>query len=168
VKKMAISGECEVLPGGYVAADALARRTGPSDKGFVAMSFDESLEDAYTNGLQCGIMKAGYDPVRVDRVEHVNRIDDEIIAQIRRSRFLVADFTQGDDGARGGVYYEAGFAHGLGIPVIFTCHENSLGHLHFDTRQYNHIVWEEPEQLRRELMNRICATVGDGPEKTVP
>ena len=69
--------------------------------------------------LNCGIEDAGYEAVRIDEKEHTNKIDDEIIAEIRRSRFVVADFTQGKDGARGGVYYEAGFAHGLGIEVIF-------------------------------------------------
>ena len=47
----------------------------------------------------------------------MDKIDDEIIGEIRRSRFLVADFTHGDKGARGSVYYEAGFAYGLGLPV---------------------------------------------------
>ena len=61
--------------------------------------------------------------MRIDQKEHLNRIDDEIIAEIRRTRFLVADCTQGETGPRGGVYYEAGFAHGLKIPVVmkFRC-----------------------------------------------
>jgi hypothetical protein len=42
---------------------------------------------------------------------------------------LVADFT----GQRGGVYWEAGFAQGLGIPVIRTCKSDELWKLHFDT-----------------------------------
>ena len=92
--------------------------------------------------------------------EHVNKIDDEIIAEIRRSRFLVADFTQGQDGARGGVYFEAGFAFGLGIPVIYTCRKDMIEKLAFDTRQYNHIFWECNEDLRRSLGNRIAATIG--------
>ena len=69
---------------------------------------------------------------------------DEIIAEIRRSRFLVADFTHGEDGARGGVYYEAGFANGLGIKVIHTCREDAVRTLHFDTSHINHIVWRSP------------------------
>ena len=68
-------------------------------------------------------------------------------------------------GARGGVYYEAGFAHGFGIEVIFTCREDALKHVHFDTRQYNHIVWETPKELRQRLAARISAVIGDGPRK---
>ena len=116
-------------------------------------------------GFDPAIREVGYKPVRVDRMEHVNKIDDEIIAEIRKARFVLVDFTQGGKEARGGVYYEAGFAHGLGVPVIFTCQKDSFGHVHFDTRQYSHIVWTEPEELRRNLANRIAAVIGEGPNK---
>ena len=138
----------------------------PSSRAFIAMWFDDSMRDAWEQGISPAIRDAGYEPVRIDQREHVNKIDDEIVAEIRRSRFVVADFTQGRTGARGGVYYEAGFAHGLDIPVMFTCRKDSLDKVHFDTRQYNHIVWIEPEELRQSLKNRIAAVVGDGPNKT--
>ena len=135
-----------------------------SSQAFVAMWFDDSMAGCYENGIEPGIRDAGYEPLRIDRKEHVNKIDDEIIAEIRRSRFLVADFTQGPDGARGGVYYEAGFAHGLDLPVIFTCRQDSLDKLHFDTSHYNHIVWDNHAELRTTLTNRILAVIGEGPE----
>lgn len=135
-----------------------------STQAFVAMWFDDSMNEAFKQGMESAVSQAGYSPMRIDRKEHINKIDDEIVAEIRRSRFLVADFTQGPDGARGGVYYEAGFAHGLGIPVIFTCHEKSVDTLHFDTNHYNHIVWTTPEELREKLKNRILAVIGEGPE----
>ena len=68
------------------------------------MWFDESTNDAYEFGIEPAIEQAGYNPLRIDRNEHINKIDDEIIEEIRRSRFVVADFSQGPDGARGGVY----------------------------------------------------------------
>ena len=104
--------------------------------------------------------------MRIDRDPSVDKIDDAIIAEIRRSRFLIADFTHGEDGARGGVYYEAGYAHGLGIPVIFTCHKDKIDELHFDTRQYAHIVWDSPEELRTLLRDRILARIEEGPNAT--
>jgi hypothetical protein len=67
----------------------------------------------------------------------------------------VADFT----GNREGVYYEAGFAQGLDIPVIWTVREDWLGKIHFDTRQYNHIHYRTPDELLRALKNRIMATI---------
>ncbi len=135
-----------------------------SSQVFVAMWFDYSMNQAYEAGIEPAIKEAGYKPLRIDRKEHVNKIDDEIIAELRRSRFLVADFTQGDEGARGGVYYEAGFAQGLDLPVIFTCKKDSVEKLHFDTEHYNHIVWTTPEELREKLKTRILAVLGEGPE----
>ena len=136
-----------------------------SSQAFVAMWFDEEMESAYEQGIRKGVEAAGYEPMRIDRKPDVNKIDDEIIAEIRRSRSLVADFTHGEDGARGGVYYEAGFAYGLGLPVIYSCRQDMVDQLHFDTRQYYHIVWETPEELRDSLAQRIKALIGAGPNK---
>ena len=134
-----------------------------SSQAFVAMWFNDSMDEAFDNGVRLAIADAGYSPLRIDRKPDINKIDDEIIAEIRRSRFLVADFTHGDNGARGGVYFEAGFAHGLGIPVIYMCRGDMVDKLHFDTRQYAHIVWNTPEELRDGLKNRIIARLGEGP-----
>lgn len=135
---------------------------------FVAMWFDEEMTIAYEAGIKNAVESAGYTPMRIDKKPDVNKIDDEIIAEIRRSRFLVADFTHGKDGARGGVYFEAGFAYGLGLPVIYSCRKDKVDQLHFDTRQYYHIVWENPADLCRDLKNRIQALIGEGPKKDIP
>ena len=119
------------------------------------MSFDGSLDNAWTDGLKLGIEDCGYDALRVDRKQHNEKICDVIIAEIRKSKFLVADFTR----HRNGVYFEAGMMMGLGRPVIFTCQKDDLGKVHFDTRQYNHIEWETPAELREKLKSRIQATI---------
>ena len=133
-----------------------------SSQAFLAMWLDQSMSGAFEEGFKPAIESAGYKPLRIDQKDHVNKIDDEIIAELRRSRFVIADFTQGKDGARGGVYYEAGFAQGMNLPVIFTCHQDCLDSLHFDTRQYNHIVWTTREDLRKKLKTRILAVIGEG------
>ena len=148
---------------GYTRLAELHQKRTNSTDAFVAMWFDPSMDMVWDEGIKPGIEDAGYRPVRIDATEHNDKIDDRIIAQIRRSRFIVADFTQGATGARGGVYYEAGFAHGLNLPVIFTCKKDLIEAVHFDTRQYNHITWESAAQLRRRLADRISATIGDGP-----
>jgi len=145
--------------------DELSNRSANSKQAFVAMWFDPSLNDSYENAIEPAIRDAGYEPRIIRKVEHNNKIDDEIIAEIRRSKFVIADFTCGfsKDGseaiARGGVYYEAGFAQGLGLPVIWTCHEDIISHVHFDTRQYNHIVWKDAADLKKRLYDRIRATI---------
>ena len=86
-----------------------------------------------------------------------------VVAAIRKARFVIADLTQGDEGARGGVYYEAGFANGLGLTVIFTCREDKFDLVHFDTNHQAHILWNGYENLRARLRRRIEAVVGRGP-----
>ncbi len=125
------------------------------DQAFVAMWFDASTEEAYNKGIQPAIEQLHYHPVVMNRLEHNDKICDRIIAEIRKSSILVADFT----GHRGGVYFEAGFTLGLGIPVIWTCREDDFDNLHFDTRQYNHIKWTTPEDLKQKLVDRIEATI---------
>jgi hypothetical protein len=162
---MRIFQELMLRPPGYARLAELDGTNVDSQQAFVAMWFDASMDDCYQNGILPAINDAGYKEQLIKHKQHINKIDDEIIAEIKRSRFLVADFTQGEDGARGGVYYEAGFAKGLDIPVIFTCREDVIKEVHFDTRQYNHILWETPEDLREQLKQRILAIIGEGPLK---
>lgn len=123
---------------------------------FVAMSFDKDLFSAYKNAIEPAIEATGYRPYRVDSAPYLDRIDAKIIAEIRNSRFIVADVTQ----QKSGVYYEAGFAYGLGLPVIWCVRHDDLKNVHFDTRQYNHIVWESEPELREKLEDFILATIG--------
>jgi hypothetical protein len=148
---------------GWQELDKLERTRTDSSQAFVAMWFHDSTNDAYFKGIAPALGATGYKPIRIDKKEHNNKIDDEIIAEIRRSRFLIADFICESKNVRGGVYYEAGFAQGLGIPVIWTCKDTALDDLHIDTRQYAHIVWRDPSDLYLQLKNRIGATIGDGP-----
>ena len=150
---------------GYARLAEIEKAATDSSKAFVAMWFDDSMDKVWDNAIKPGIEDAGYEAVRIDRKEHLNKIDDEIIAELRRARFVVADFTHGENGPRGGVYYEAGFAYGLNIQVIFSCRRDAIGEVHFDTRQYPHILWDmdELDAFRRALTTRISATIGDGP-----
>ena len=159
---------CRINVDGYGVVETLAKQRSVS-QAFVAMWFDDETKDTYEAGISKAIIDTGYKDYRVDKdIVHssdVGKIDDTIIAEIRRSRFLVADFTHGEKGIRGSVYYEAGFAHGLGIPVIYSCRQDQIEKLHFDTRQYYHIAWTTPEELQEALEKRILAMVGEGPLK---
>ena len=126
---------------------------------FVAMWFDESRDLIYKEAIEPAIREAGYHAIRIDKKEHVNRIDDEIIAELKQSRFLVADFT----GLRAGVYYEAGFMHGLGRNVFWIVEKQDLDKVHFDVRQYNFIDYDSPADAKSRLYYRIMAVEGEGP-----
>ena len=73
-------------------------------------------------------------------------IDDRMRVEIRSADFIVADLTHDSPGA----YWEAGFAEGLGKPVIYTCEQTKFqtSRTHFDTNHHLTIVWDtkDPDQ----------------------
>jgi len=82
------------------------------------------------------------------------------MAEIRRSRFVVADYT----GQVNGVYFEVGFALGRGLVVIPTCRRDQIASLHFDIKHLNTLVWGAPQDLAVSLRRRIEAVIGKGPD----
>lgn len=128
-----------------------------SKQAFVAMSFDEGLKNIFENGIAPAAKECGFEAIRVDTQEYNEKICERIIAEINKSKFVIADFTQN----KHGVYFEAGYALGLGIPVIWLCKKEQIdkGDLHFDTRQYNYINWADIEDLKERLVSRIQITI---------
>ncbi len=153
----------KIEPNGWSHLEELQKANSESNQGFVAIWFSDEMRKIYDEVISIGILEAGFTPHRVDQREHNDKIDDEIIAQIRKSRFVLADFT----GHRGGVYFEAGFAKGLNLEVIWTCREDDLDNLHFDIRQYNCITWNQDnlDHFKSRITNRIEAVLGRGKSK---
>jgi hypothetical protein len=157
-----ISNEYRITPNGWAHLSGIGAEA--KDQGFIAMAFSiPTANSLHIDGLIPGISNAGYTPMRIDRKDHNNRIDDEIVAEIRKSKFVVADLTDKNAGA----YFEAGFAMGLGIPVIWTCQQADIdkhGGIHFDTRQYSIVSWEQNklDDFVKRLTQRIEATIGHG------
>jgi hypothetical protein len=137
--------------------DYLQPTAGIPGKCFVAMSFDEDLKKpVWKEGIEPAVkIDCKMNPVRIDLVAHNDNIIDKIIAEIRTCQFMVADFT----GNKAGVYFEAGFAKGLGRPVIWTCREDDFKKVHFDIVQFSHIIWKDSGDLRMRLADRIKATI---------
>lgn len=121
---------------------------------FIAMWFNESMEEAYI-AIEKALLELGLSIIRIDKKQHNNEISGEILKEIKDSRFIIADVT----GQRNGVYFEAGFAMGLNKPVIWTCKSTDLTNIHFDTRQYNHVIWSDIDDLYKKIKDRIMFTV---------
>jgi len=143
-------------------------KTTQSEQAFVAMWFDDSMKDVYNKAIKPAIEAAGYSSYRVDDDRsHSDQITNKILAEIKNSKFLIADFTHGDSGARGGVYFEAGYAQGLGIPVLWLIKDN-MKNAHFDTNHYPHTIWKDGElkQLKQNIQDNIIAHqhIGKGPK----
>jgi hypothetical protein len=153
------AGGRRLMPKGYIAADELRSHRAASSQVFVAMCLNGAMKQIYDDSIEPGIRGAGFEPMLISEKEHANKIDDEIIAEIRRSAFIVADFTE----HRQNVYFETGFAIGLGLQVIWTCRQDHIKDLHFDIRQYNSIDWKDAADLKKRLKQRIEAMFGRGP-----
>lgn len=141
---------------GWEYLESVSGPVGRPKRVFVAMSFHESLDEAFALGIHSAVEEdCGLTCIRVDRLEHNEKICDRILAEIRRCDIVVADFTL----QRPGVYFEAGFALALNRTVIWTVRQDEIDKVHFDTRQYNHIVWSGHADLRSKLASRIHATL---------
>jgi hypothetical protein len=177
---------------GYQRLREIQKPNKDSRQCFVAMWFTPEMDEVFQQAIKPAIefidpkeTNSRFRAVKIDNVEHLNDINDEIIAQIRRSRFMVCDLS----GYRGGVYFEAGFAYGLGLEVIYTCMKDwtkeelltdgsgkqvdalfdSTGRkvavkkegVHFDLAHRNRIEWEDDnlEEFRGKLENRIKAVI---------
>ena len=129
-------------------------------KGFMAMKFgDAVLDGIVANVFKPAAKRAGFDLLRLDDVPRAGLIDDRLRVEIQASDFLVADLTHDNLGA----YWEAGYAEGLGKPVIYTCERSKFEatKTHFDTNHHLTIVWEAsaPEVATDSLKATIRATL---------
>ncbi len=142
-------------------------KEGSGVQAFVAMSFSPAMAPVEA-ALRAGILAAGYNPALVKDREFADGIIDRVYVEIRRSHFVVADFTKNNNGA----YLEAGFGLGLGLRVIGTCEASQLdpgnkNRVHFDVRGMNIIGWKRDNlaDLTLRLKQRILALFPQGPVK---
>ncbi|MCH7613002.1 MAG: hypothetical protein IIB45_06535 [Candidatus Marinimicrobia bacterium] len=120
-----------------------------SNSVFIALKYEEDLLEYFRNYISNAVEDAGYQAIIIYDKSHTNIIDDEMKVEIKRSRFIISDLTNNSRGA----YYEAGYAHGLGLPAIFTCNKNYFekpptdsDKIHFDTNHYPIHLWEFGEE----------------------
>ncbi len=121
--------------------------------GFVAMQFgDPELESFVKQVLKPATKEMGYDLVDMRDVARAGVIDNIMRTQIRDSAFVIADLTHDNSGA----YWEAGYAEGLGKPVIYICESAKFDEdsTHFDTNHCTTVPWsdDDPERFRRKLI----------------
>jgi len=129
-----------------------------SDKDvFVIMSFEKVLRDAYFIAIDPTLKRMGFNPVRVDQIQHNATVTPEIMRQIEKSVFVIADLT----GERPNVYYEVGYAHRADKEVILLSKKGTA--VHFDVAAINRIEYEDYTELTNALEQRvrgICERLG--------
>lgn len=128
-------------------------------KAFIAMEFgDQVLNQIVDSVFKPSVKQAGFDLFKLDDEPKAGLVDDRLRVEIQSSQFLIADLSHDNPGA----YWEAGYAEGLGKPVIYTCEKSKFDKekTHFDTNHHLTIIWdsEDPNDAGKSLKATIRAT----------
>ena len=121
--------------------------------GFIAMQFGDKELDPFVNEIVKPTVKdaTGHDLVDMRDVATAGIIDNIMRVRIREARFVIADLTHGNQGA----YWEAGYAEGLGKPVIYICEKTIFDteKTHFDTNHCTTVPWsrDDDEGFKQQL-----------------
>jgi len=139
-----------------LAAPAVAETTGAAvQKGYVfiamPMAGSEAAYDDVHDAIKDAARSCGLHAERVDEVQSNDRITDRLLESIRKAEFVVADLTD----ARPNVFYEAGYAYGLGKTPIYIARADTR--LEFDLKDYPIIFFKSMRQLREGLEKRLRA-----------
>jgi hypothetical protein len=122
---------------------------------FVIISFTPDMEPIFD-----GIKAAGVKhKLRVERVKDVPgdyRITDKVVQMIHAARIIVADLTH----ERPNVYFELGYARGLGKTVVTIAREGTK--LHFDVKDWTCFFYNDSRVVERYLDERFTYELGKG------
>ena len=118
---------------------------------FVAMPMDRddhALVDVL-EAIKSGANDCGITAERIDDDERSERITDRILDSIRKAEFVIIDLTH----ERPNVFFEAGYAHGIGKTPIYIAREGT--DIHFDVKDYPVIEFRNMKELRERLVRRL-------------
>jgi len=147
---------------GWNAVEQLRRGRSKRRTAFMAMPYgDAILDEVVKSCFTPALKKTGFHLERLDEEPMAGLIDDRLRVKIRGARFVIADLTHGNQGA----YWEAGFAEGLGKPVIYTCERTvfETKKTHFDTNHHLTVPWAQNnlDDAEERLKATIRATLPD-------
>lgn len=130
---------------------------------FIAMALGhEDTDKVYDDLIVPSLRDRKVRPIRIDRIEYNDDVDDRIIAELQECDFVIADLTY----ARPSVYFEAGYAQRK-VPVIYISRKDHLSpkaddefgnyRVHFDLQMKNIIPWSSPtdHNFSKRLKARI-------------
>ena len=141
----AVWGSLNLTLDGWALYEASRRGSSHSKVGFVALKFGEPELDALLADFAKPAIKAiGYELHDMRTLARAGVIDNVMRAQIRDATFMLADLTHDNAGA----YWEAGYAEGLGKPVIYLCEAGKFeaAKTHFDTNHCTTVLWKIGEE----------------------
>lgn len=110
--------------------------------------------DTLLEVIREAVQEAGFTPIMAQEdTEQYTPLSPEALFQIRQARFMVADLTdQCHD-----VFFETGYALGLGKPVIQICNEATFKNS--ELLCPHTVFYQNLDDLKRRLKERINATI---------
>lgn len=109
--------------------------------GFIALKFnDRILDPLLRDHIKPAIKRLGFDAYDMRDVAEAGIIDNLLRVRIRDAAFVIVDLTHENAGA----YWEAGYAEGLGKPVLYICEKKKFEEkqTHFDTNHCTTVLWD--------------------------
>lgn len=122
--------------------------------GFLALKFGDRVLDEFVRDVvkPCIRDELGFQVFDMRDVSRAGIIDNLMRQQIRDSAFILVDLTHDNAGA----YWEAGYAEGLGKPVVYICEQAKFkeAQTHFDTNHCTTVVWStgDPTEFKAQLI----------------
>jgi hypothetical protein len=115
---------------------------------FVVAAHNKETDVIYQS-IQAAANSQNMTAQRVEDVVGDYRITDRIIDMIRGARLVLCDLSFD----RPNVYFELGFARGIGKEVITIAREGS--NIHFDVKDWTCIFYSDSHQLEQKLRDRF-------------
>lgn len=144
---------------GWKRYEAEKRGQISGDYGFLAMEFGDSALEDFAEEVAKPIVKKelGYDLVDMRDASQAGIIDNIMRIKIRGAAFVIADLTHDNQGA----YWEAGYAEGLGKPVVYICEQHKFDDekTHFDTNHCTTILWSKDKSKNDAFKRNLIATL---------
>ncbi len=150
----------ELSAKGWELYESLKRSDKDSTRIFLARQYNEPTLDTFYKEIKAKVEeKTGLELFILDNVLKAGLIDNQLRDEIRKSKIVLADLTKRNPGA----YWEAGYAEGLGISVIYLCEESEFEEqkTHFDVNHHTTIIWNPNDPMRAgdKLISTIKLTL---------
>lgn len=120
---------------------------------FVAMPFDEDLEDVYELVIKNVVHSAGFLCVRIDKESFAGDVVERIKERIESASLVIADMTN----ANPNVYLEVGYAWGHDVETLLITQDTD--DLTFDVQNQNAIRYDR--KAVRELKDELEETLSE-------
>jgi hypothetical protein len=144
------------------------RRFNKSDHGefqrnllFVGMPFNNTMDEVF-NIIKSEGTRLNLNAIRVDKLSGSGFILKRITQNIENAEFLIFDLTD----ERPNVYYEIGYAHGVGNEgdeMLLIAKEGTT--IHFDLEPLKIMYYKSPQDLKSKLLPQLKQMIHISREK---